>query len=694
LSSTTGTRPPLRPLRRAEFLPGDERVEVPYRFTPKLALRVGILGLLALAVFAVLLFRLWALQVLSGTHYLVEAQNNQVRTVRVEAPRGTIVDIRGRPFVTNVPGTVVRIWPQDLPATWARQLGELRRLAAVLKMSPRQVVALLKGKMGDPLTPVTIKSGVHRAQAAYILEHQDEFRGVDVHSTTLRHYPHLALGAHILGHVGEISPDQLKERQYRTGDYRAGDRIGQGGVEGVYDQYLRGKAGVAQLRVDASGRPRGVFKPRTSPQPGDTLRLTIDLQLQQAAERAIKDGIALAHRDGCFGCWAANGGAIVALDPRNGAVRALASFPTYKPNVFVGRVDPRKLAAEGLTPQTAKKDNYPALDRAISGLYPAGSTFKPITALAAMQERLISPYDSLPCTPVYYVRDAAGNPVLGGKFENWDPNVNQPMNLMTALEQSCDTYFYELGKRFFDLPANRGHPLQAWAARFGIGKPPGIDIPGAESGLLPTPEWRRRTFTAKTDPRQWQVDRIWKPGNSIQLAIGQGDLQLTPLQLARVYAMIANGGKLVTPHVAAQVEQQTNDGQPVVLHRFPAKHPEPVGVDPVALEAVRNGLYAATHGVNGTSTSVFGNFPYHIAGKTGTAEKVVKLPGWRNPDTVSQSWWCGYGPIEDPKLVVCALIENGGHGGTAAAPAALEVFQQFFHVKSPDAALPAPGTSD
>jgi penicillin-binding protein 2 len=206
LSSSTGARPPLRRLRRAEFLPPDERVEVPYRFTPKLALRVGVLGLIALAVFAVLLFRLWALQVLSGTHYLTEAQNNQIRTVRIEAARGEIVDTNGLPIVTNAPGTIVRIWPQDLPKTWTRELGELRRLANVLNMAPRQIVALLKGRAGDPLTPVTIKSAVHQPQASYILEHQDEFRGVDVHSTTLRHYPHQALAAHVIGHVGEISP--------------------------------------------------------------------------------------------------------------------------------------------------------------------------------------------------------------------------------------------------------------------------------------------------------------------------------------------------------------------------------------------------------------------------------------------------------------------------------------------------------
>ncbi|MBA3718543.1 MAG: penicillin-binding protein 2, partial [Actinobacteria bacterium] len=611
----------------------------------------------------------------------------------IEAPRGPIVDWHRRPIVTNAPGTIVRIWPQDLPKTWSRQLAELRRLATVLKMTPRQVVSLLRGRVGDPLTPVTIKSGVHRPQASYIQEHQDEFRGVDVHSTTLRHYPFQALAAHIVGHVGEISPEQLKEKQYKTGDYRAGDRIGQGGVESVYDSYLRGHAGLAQLRVDAQGRPRGAFKPRMQPQAGSTLRLTLDLELQQAAERAIKYGIRLAHQDGCFGCWASNGGAIVALDPRNGAIRALASYPTFKPSVFVGRVDSKRLDAAGLSPKTSEKKNTPALDRAIGGLYPAGSTFKPITAIAAMQEHIISPYDTLDCTGVYYVRDSAGNVVSHGKFKNWDPSVNQPMTLMTALEASCDTYFYQLGYDFFNLPPDRGHPLQAWAGRFGIGRYTGVDIPGEAKGLLPTPEWRKRTFTKKTDPKQWRVDRLWKPGDSIQLAIGQKDLQLTPLQLARVYAMIANGGKLVTPHIAADVEQSVNDSPPVVLRRFTPSSQD-VGVDPGALAAVRDGLYLATHGSSGTATAVFGNFPINIAGKTGTAEKVITLPGWKDATTVNQSWWCGYGPIESPELVVCALIENGGHGGVAAAPAALRVFKKYFHVGSTNFVVPGRSQTD
>ncbi len=690
-SSVRVPRPPRR-LRRTEFLPPDERVDVPYRFTPKLALRVGILGVLAVAVFAVLFFRLWALQVLSGTHYLRAAENNQIRTVRVEAARGPILDEHGRPLVTNVPGTIVRLWPQDLPKTWAARKREIHRLAFVLNVPVKEINAAIKLRAGDPLTPVTIKAGVHKEQADYIAERQDEFRGVDVHSTYLRHYVYQALAAHILGHTGEISPDQLKEKQFKKGDYRPGDKVGQGGVESVYDRYLRGRPGLAQLRVDALGNPRGDFKPRTQPQAGDALRLTIDVRLQQAAERALKYGINLAHQDGCLGCDTSHGGAIVALDPRTGAVRALASYPTFKPSVFVGRVDPKRLDAAGLTDKTAEKKNSPALDRAIAGLYPAGSTFKPITALAALQEHLISPYDTLDCTGTYVVRRSDGTIVPGGIFHNWDRSVNQPMTLPTALEASCDTYFYQLGKMFYDLPPDRGHPLQAWARRFGIGRTTGIDLPGEARGLLPTPEWLKATFTKKTDPKGWQIDSLWKSGDSIQLAIGQKDLQLTPLQLARVYAMIANGGKLVTPHLAEDVEQTGTNGSSSVLRRFTPRPPQSVGVDPYALSVVQQGLLLATHGNSGTATAVFGNFPVSIAGKTGTAEKAVTLPGWAQPTLVSQSWWCGYGPTDSaPELVVCALIENGGHGGTAAAPAALKVFQTYFKINS---TFSLPGASD
>jgi penicillin-binding protein 2 len=315
--------------------------------------------------------------------------------------------------------------------------------------------------------------------------------------------------------------------------------------------------------------------------------------------------------------------------------------------------------------------NYPGLDRAIDAAYPAGSTWKPVTALAAMEEHILDPYSTLACLGSYTV--------AGQTFHNWDPNADAPMDLPTALAASCDTYFYQVGYRFYGLPASRGPTLQAWAYRFGFGQHTGIDIGPEQIGLLPTPDWRHATYTRKTDPCCWQVDRLWKPGDSIQLAIGQKDLLVTPLQMARFYAMIANGGKLVTPHLKQDIEQAGSTGEPgAILASKPAPAPQPTNVDAAALTVVRQGLFEATHSSFGTSASIFGSFPVPIAGKTGTAEKLLD-PGDGYPRLFDQSWWCGYGPVDSPTLVVCALIENGGHGGTAAAPAALHVFEAFFH---------------
>lgn len=669
---------------RDRFLPPDPRVEEPYRLTPRIVVRVGILGLLALGVFVVLFFRLWALQVLTGTRYLREAQSNQIRTLRIEAPRGAILDRNGRPLVVNVPGVEVRIWPDSLPKSRVARYRELKRLGRLLNVPYGQMSAAIKRVAADPLTPVVVKTNVHPFKADYINERWDKFPGVDVHNTFLRHYPWGTAAAHVLGQIGQISPAELKLPRFQHGNYLPGDTIGQSGVEWTYDRYLRGRPGLAQQRVDALGRRRGGRTVKRLPQPGDALRLTLDIKLQMAAQHALKYGIDLAHHSGCYGCWSSDGGAVVAMNPQTGAILALASYPSYDPNLFTGRVDPKRLAAAGLTAKTAKDKNYPALDRAIAGLYPAGSAFKPITALAAMQEHLIGGYNTLPCTGSYAVN--------GQVFKNWDPFVDQPMTLPEALEASCDTYFYRLGDEFYHLPPVRGHPLQAWARRFGIGRPAHIDIPGEANGLLPTPEWRHRTFTRKTDRCCWQVDRLWKPGDSIQLAIGQKDLQLTPLQLTRVYAMIANGGKLVTPHVAEDVEATSNGSRSLVKKIRPPT-PHSAGLDPGALDIVKQGLLLATHGSSGTATPVFGSYPVPIAGKTGTAEKVTTLPGSSIAAPVDQSWWCGYGPTDNPQLAVCVLIENGGHGGTAAAPAALKVFQAYFHQKA-GFALPGRGSSD
>jgi len=647
----------------SRFLPPDPGVEAPYRLTPGLAFRVGILGIVALAVFAVLFFRLWSLQVLSGDTYLAAAQGNQLRTIRLEAPRGTILDRHGKMIVDNIAGTAVKLWVGDLPKN--RRYAVIKHLADVLRVPPLQLAKEVDERIADPLNPITVKTAVGEDQVAYLYEHSSEFPGVQIQQTYLRHYPYQSVAAQVLGYVGEVSQGELDQK---PNVYKPGDKVGKTGVESRDDEYLRGDAGQAEIRVDSMGRPQGPLQLRREARPGKAVRLTIDVGLQRAAEQALRYGISTARANESY---YADGGAIVALDPNDGAVLAMASSPTYKPSVYVGRVDPKKIEPL-VNDKVAKEKNYPGINRVTSGVYPPGSTWKPVTALAAMQEHMLQPYQALQCTPTAtYGLDKQ-------EFRNWDPYVNQPMTLVEALARSCDTYFYQLGYQFY-LEGDRGrNRMQQWARKFGFGVPTGFDLGGEQEGIVPTPAWRKKRFTS-----DW--DRAWNPGNSIQLSIGQQDVQVTPLQMARFYAMIANGGKLVTPYVVSQVETAAPNGQsPVVERRFAPDPPKAVGVDPAALAVVRDGLYSATHSTYGTSSGVFGSFPIPIAGKTGTAEKVVPIPGYPAGHTEDQSWWCGYGPAltEAPRIVVCAVIENGGHGSTAAAPAALRVFEKFFGAKA------------
>jgi penicillin-binding protein 2 len=281
----------------------------PPRLVGAFRTRVAILGVLVLAVFGVLLLRLWALQVLSGSHYLRAAQNNQLRTIRVQAPRGPIVDRNGHLLVTNVPGISIRIWPTDLPKDG--RYDELNRLAKLVRVPFPEIVADIRKHASDPLAPVTIKESAREPEVAYLSEHKQDFRGVDVERTSLRHYPYGSLAAQVLGSVGEVTQQQLASKR----GYHSGDVAGQSGIEHEYDKYLRGQAGVIHLRVDSLGRTRSAPSPPTDPQPGYEIRLTLDVQLQKAAEQALTYGINAARLNGH---WAADGGAIVALDPRDG----------------------------------------------------------------------------------------------------------------------------------------------------------------------------------------------------------------------------------------------------------------------------------------------------------------------------------------------------------------------------------------
>jgi len=641
----------------------------PYRVTPKLARRFGILGALLLIGFAALVMRLWTLQVLAGSEYAARANLQQTREVPAWAPRGAIVDRFGNALVTSATVTAVDLYPSALPSVAKRRRSELQALARLTHVSLRSIFRQIRDRAqaNDTIDPIVVRQDVARPLETYLQERPGQFPGVSLGQTWVRRYPHGDLAAQLFGVVSQITQSELPAMEKQG--LQPGDDIGQSGIEYAFNSYLQGVDGAARVRVDSFGRPTSERALITPAQSGHTVRLTLDTGLQLAAQNALAYGIQLAHNNHQ---WAADGGAIVAMDPQTGAILAAASSPTYNPGIFSGRVTQRRLNDAGLgSPASALARNYPALDRAIDAEYPPGSIFKPLTAIAAMQEKILSPYTPVPCTGTYVAPEDRSHHV----WHNWDPNVDQWMTLPTAIAYSCDTYFYRLGNSFYELPPNRGQPEQVWARKFGFGRAAPIEIGPQASGLVPTIAWKHQMFTRKTDSCCWQVDRLWKPGDSIQLAIGQGDLLVTPLQMARFYAAIANGGKLVQPHLLLDVE---NPNKTVVATPAPSP-PRPIaGLNQSFLHIVQTGLFEGTHMSFGTSYGVFGHFPVPIAGKTGTAQKVVSLPGITRLE--NQSWWCGYGPYNAPTLVVCAVIENGGYGGSAAAPAAEQVFAKFFHV--------------
>ncbi len=595
------------------------------------ALRVAIIGGAALVMFAVIFFRLWYLQVLSGNKYLAEANNNRIREIRVTAPRGDILDRNGKVLVENRTSLALQVNPQKLPADTAERRAELTRLGHAaglpLRRMRREMAQQLKISRS---APVTLQRDVDYDLVYFLQEHQNNFPGVAVQRVFVRRYPHGTLGAHLFGNVGEIDQAELKEPRYKG--LRPGDQIGQDGVEDTYDRYLRGRDGKTRVQVDSLGRPTpGGQLSAVAPKPGDNLQLSIDSGVQSAGEAGL----------------AARGlpGAFVAMDIRNGQVLGLGSNPTFDPSVFT-----KPITQSQYHQLTSTATEAPLTDRAIRGLYPTGSTFKPITAMAALNGGVITP--STPIT------DPGGLTVGGITFHNAGGGSYGTLSLPSALQVSDDVFFYTLGLRM-----NGTTQLQKWAHKLGIGQPTGIDLPGESSGLLPTPAWRNRLY------RKHLTDRPWTVGDNINLAVGQGDVQVDPLQLADAYATIGNGGTMVRPHVGLQVVDTA--GRVVQeLNPPPRRH---VKVNPQYRSAILGGLHMAAQSPGGTSYAVFGGFPVPVAGKTGTAQRTGQA---------DQSWYSVLAPYPNPRIVVTVTVERGGFGVDSAAPIAEQILSQYFHAKA------------
>jgi penicillin-binding protein 2 len=637
---------------------GDPRIPV----SPQLALRVAIIGGVAMVMFGVIFFRLWYLQVLTGEQYVQQANENRVRDLPIAAPRGQILSREGVPIVSSHTTNAVQIVPSALPPEGAPRLALYRRLGAVLGVSAAHIEALvIRGRTAVPYAPVTIKTDAGPGPLTLLAERQNEFPGVVQQPVSIRAYPFGDMAAQVLGYVGQISEDEVKQPAFRG--VQAGTVVGQEGLEYYYDHYLRGQTGVQRVEVNASGYPVPSRLAPTPPRSGHSLQVTLDLGLQKESEKALLEGIENARAGG----KPAIAGSFVALNPLNGEVLAIGSYPGFDPNKFAKPLTKAEFAKlEG-----SSTAGGPLTDRAVNGTYPTGSTFKPITAMAALENGVITPSEGLGGGQCIHVSTE--------QFCNAGHADYGSVGLVEALKVSSDTYFFEVGER-----ANpHGPVIQKMAEELGIGHATGIDLPSEIEGVIPSPAWRakqnrlqiRCEHSHHTSPCSYVAEvRPWSVGDNMDLAVGQGDLLTDPLQMAVAYSTLAsayrdNGeGTVVTPHLGKQIDE-ANDDLLQTLNFPPARH---VHLNYADLSLVMQGIHEAASEPGGTSADVWAGWnqgEHPVYGKTGTAEHVGKE---------DQSWYMAY--IADPKrpIVIAVTVEEGGFGAETAAPIARLMASQWF----------------
>jgi penicillin-binding protein 2 len=613
--------------------------------------RLRVLATLLVLLFSVLATRLWFLQVLASPRYVRLAEANAVKLVPLPPARGEILDRNGRVLAGTRPSLVVTVTRQEVAGREREVLG---RLARVLGVSPRALRTRLRDPRFYPFQPVPVARDVPLGVYLHLGEHRDRFPGVDVHVEAVREYPLGELAAHVLGYVGEISREELATDRFRG--YRAGDLVGKAGVERAYERWLQGRRGYRQLLVNAQGRLLDPDFGYLPPSQGYDLVLSIDARVQRIAARALEEGILAArgqvHR-ASGSSLRATSGAVVVMDPRTGRVVAMASYPSFDPSVLVGG----DLTVDEYRRLTSPGAGEPLLNRAIAGAWPPGSTVKPLVALAAVKEGIASLAGRYPCPAAWS---------LGGHvWNNWAPYDFGWLTVADSIVLSCDTVYYPWGYRFYLLYDRTGKEvMQRDLRRMGLGRRTRIDLPGEVAGVVGDQRYKRRLF--RENPGYFGTDDRWYPGDNVNLAIGQGMIRITPLQLAVAFSAIANGGTVWSPRVAWKVLGP--DGHVVKVIR-----PRRLGRLPVPREAiayVRSAM--AQVPVRGTAAGAFAGFPLDripVGGKTGTAD----IPG-RQPT----SWFGAFAPADSPRYVVVAVVEEGGFGAQTAAPIVRRVLEGIF----------------
>jgi penicillin-binding protein 2 len=633
--------------------------------SPQLALRVAAMGAVALVMFGVIFFRLWYLQVLTGEQYVQQANANRLRPLPIPAPRGEILDREGQPIVISRTTNAVQIVPSALPPRGAPRRRLYDRLGRLLGMSPRHIQALVKaGETSLPYAPVPIKNAAGPRALTVLAERKNDYPGVTQQPVAIRDYPFGEMAAHVIGHVGQVTEEELKLRAFKG--VAQGSVVGQEGVEFYYDRYLRGKPGVQRVEVNSAGEAVPSREPITQPTAGYNLKLTLDLGLQREGEKALQAGIGLANANGN----PAPAGAFVALDPRNGQVLAMGSYPSFNPNKFARPLTEAEYEAlEGMNHRVPFEPS-PLQNRAVSGGYPTGSTFKPLTAMASLEAGVLDPNAALGAGSCIHVSTE--------QFCNAGHADYGALDLVNALRVSSDTYFFEVG----ELDNPHGNVIQEKARELGIGEKTGIDLPEELTGTVPDRRWRAEVAAEELAcERRRHVPscgisdgRPWSVGDDMHLAVGQGDLVTSPLQMAVAYSTLANAymsqgnGTVVTPHLGLEIDD-SQGGLVRTLGAAPKRH---VHLNYSDLSLVMEGIHDATSQPGGTSADVWSGWDqaqHPVYGKTGTAERA---------NQADQSWYMCY--IADPTrpIVIAVTIEQGGFGDQAAAPAARLMASEWF----------------
>ncbi|MDO8948971.1 MAG: penicillin-binding protein 2 [Actinomycetota bacterium] len=623
-------------------------------FQQQLKSRFAVLGAIVLLVLGSLLLRLWSMQVLSGESYALQAKNNRIREISLEAPRGRILDRNGKPLVTNRATLAVSVDPandivrslivraQSSNKTDDPTRSELERafggLATQLGMTPQEVFAKVSDSRVEALRPRLVAIDVPLETVSILSERQQEFPGVRIDEVAVREYPNGSLAAHVIGYTGEISESQFTASEGAAG-YELGDIVGKTGAEAQFENVLQGDKGKRLIEVNARGKPQRVIDEQPAVA-GRDIRLTIDIDVQKAAEQALVGALNEAHRQNFPN---AKAGAAVVMDVKTGEIVAMASVPTYEPTVFLGGIRPGEWAK-----LNEKSSEYPLNNRAVMAAYPPASTFKVITGLAGLQYKVTNSGKTYNCKGKWIEMGAQWSKLC------WNHAGHGTISFEGGVEKSCDTVFYEIGYEFYK---RKNEEIQVVSRAFGLGSDTKIDLPGEVSGRVPDAAWKK-SYNANYPEYQ-----MWLPGDTVNMAIGQGDMLVTPLQMTAVYAGIANGGVVMQPHVLKDV--LASDG--TIAKSFKQTVLTTTGMSSENLAIMTNALVRVT--TQGTARGAFSGFDASVAGKTGTAQVKGKD---------DMAWFCGYAPAGAPKYAVAVVIEQGGGGGAVAAPAGRNILAKLL----------------